>query len=219
MRLHQRLRGPQYDSLRPALVVWINRVVLRWPMPSQAIAEVNRLQAIDTVLAETVGNWPRQRKEDGSREGHLDGRLRGRLEDESTLIRSRCATLRWLHMVSFPCSSRPLCTERRTISLLNASAFGHGGSVPACAPVDAECDQRLAQPQERAGRNRCSDRTDPENHHRGSRLSPWEVAAAACRRGASAGQYLGTFVAADSKVLQLQTIHHDPRHPGHPIAE
>lgn len=75
-------------------------------MPSQAIAKVNRLQAIDTVLAETVGNWPGQRKEDGSREGHLDGRLRGRFEDESTLIRSRCATPRWLYMVSFPCSSR-----------------------------------------------------------------------------------------------------------------
>jgi len=36
-------------------------------MPSQAIAEVNGLQAIDTVLAETVGTWPRQPKEDGLR--------------------------------------------------------------------------------------------------------------------------------------------------------
>jgi len=81
-RLHLRLQGPQYDSLRRALVVWINRVVLRRLMPGQTIAEVNELQEIDTMLAETVDSWARQWKEDGLREGRLEGRLEG----ESTLL-------------------------------------------------------------------------------------------------------------------------------------
>ena len=73
-RLHQRLQGAQYDSLRRALVVWINRVVLRRLMSDQAIPEVNELQEIDAMLAETVDSWTRQWKEEG------------RLEGESTLL-------------------------------------------------------------------------------------------------------------------------------------
>jgi len=60
----------------------------------------------------------------------------------------------------------PLGTERRATSLLNANAFGHGGSVPERAQADAEYDPHLLKPQEPAGRDRCSDRTDPQNHHR-----------------------------------------------------
>lgn len=68
-RLHQRLQGAQDDSLRRALVVWINRVVLRRLMPGQAIPEVNELQEIDAMLAETVDSWTRQWKEEGGLEG------------------------------------------------------------------------------------------------------------------------------------------------------
>jgi hypothetical protein len=84
-RLHQRLQGEQYDSLRRALVVWINRVVLRRLMPGQVIPEVNELQEIDTMLAETVDSWTRQWKEEGLREGRLEGRLEG----ESTLLQKQ----------------------------------------------------------------------------------------------------------------------------------
>ena len=75
-RLHQ--RPAQYDSLRQALVVWINRVVLRRLMPGQAIPEVNELQEIDAMLAETVDSWTRQWKE--------ESRLEGRLGGESALL-------------------------------------------------------------------------------------------------------------------------------------
>ena len=52
-------------------------------MPGQAIPEVNELQEIDTMLAETVDNWTRQWKEEGLREGRLEGRLEG----ESAVLR------------------------------------------------------------------------------------------------------------------------------------
>lgn len=81
--LQKRLQGPQYASLRRAFVVWINRIVLRRLMPGQEIPEVNELQEIDTMLAETVEEWTRQWKEDGLREGVRQGLQQG----ESSLLK------------------------------------------------------------------------------------------------------------------------------------
>jgi hypothetical protein len=77
-QLQQRLQGPQYASLRRAFVVWINRIVLRRLMPGQEVPEVNELQEIDTMLAETVEEWTRQWKADGLQQGRLQGLQEGR---------------------------------------------------------------------------------------------------------------------------------------------
>ncbi|MEF8747380.1 MAG: Rpn family recombination-promoting nuclease/putative transposase [Candidatus Accumulibacter propinquus] len=77
-QLQQRLQGPQYASLRRAFVVWINRIVLRRLMPGQEVPEVNELQEIDTMLAETVEEWTRQWKADGLQQGLLQGLQEGR---------------------------------------------------------------------------------------------------------------------------------------------
>ena len=76
-QLQQRLQGPQYASLRRAFVVWINRIVLRRLMPGQEVPEVNELQEIDTMLAETVEEWTRQWKADGLQQGRQEGRQEG----------------------------------------------------------------------------------------------------------------------------------------------
>jgi predicted transposase/invertase (TIGR01784 family) len=77
-QLQQRLQGPQYASLRRAFVVWINRIVLRRLMPGQEVPEVNELQEIDTMLAETVEEWTRQWKADGLQQGRQEGLQEGR---------------------------------------------------------------------------------------------------------------------------------------------
>jgi predicted transposase/invertase (TIGR01784 family) len=79
-QLQQRLQGPQYASLRRAFVVWINRIVLRRLMPGQEVPEVNELQEIDTMLAETVEEWTRQWKADGLQQGRQQGLQEGRQE-------------------------------------------------------------------------------------------------------------------------------------------
>ncbi len=87
--LQKRLQGPQFASLRRAFVVWINRVVLRRLMPGQELPEVNELQEIDTMLAETVEEWTRQWKEDGLREGRQQGLQQGLQQGESTLLQKQ----------------------------------------------------------------------------------------------------------------------------------
>lgn len=62
-RLTQRLREPRCDSLRRALVVWINRVVLKRLVPGESIPEATELQEIDTMLAERVVEWTEKWKQ------------------------------------------------------------------------------------------------------------------------------------------------------------
>lgn len=62
-RLTQRLREPRCDSLRRALVVWINRVVLKRLVPGESIPEATELQEIDTMLAEHVVEWTEKWKQ------------------------------------------------------------------------------------------------------------------------------------------------------------
>jgi len=77
-RLTQRLREPRYDSLRRALVVWINRVVLKRLVPAERIPEATELQEIDTMLAERVVEWTEKWKQQGLQQGLQEGRQEGR---------------------------------------------------------------------------------------------------------------------------------------------
>lgn len=72
-QLTSRLQGPEHASLRRAFVVWINRIVLRRLMPGQQMPEVNELQEINAMLAETVEEWTRQWKQEGRQEGRQEG--------------------------------------------------------------------------------------------------------------------------------------------------
>ena len=79
-RLTQRLKAPRYDSLRRALVVWVNRVVLRKLVPEEAIPELAELQEIDNMLAERVEQWTEKWKQQGMQAGLQAGRQEGRQE-------------------------------------------------------------------------------------------------------------------------------------------
>ncbi|MDF9392792.1 MULTISPECIES: Rpn family recombination-promoting nuclease/putative transposase [Methylococcus] len=90
-RLTQRLREPRYDSLRRALVVWINRVVLKRLVPAESIPEATELQEIDTMLAERVVEWTEKWKREGLQQGRQEGRQEGiqegRTQGEIALLR------------------------------------------------------------------------------------------------------------------------------------
>ena len=81
-RLTQRMKEARYDSLRRALVVWINRVVIKRVIPGENVPELNELQEIDNMLAERVDQWVEKWKQ----EGHQTGRQEGRQEGEGRLL-------------------------------------------------------------------------------------------------------------------------------------
>jgi predicted transposase/invertase (TIGR01784 family) len=100
-RLTILMQNPRHDSLRRALVVWINRVVLKRLVPEENIPEVTNLQEIDAMLAERVVQWTEKWKQQGLQQGMQQGELAilermlarrfGPL-NEVTLIRLRNAT-------------------------------------------------------------------------------------------------------------------------------
>jgi predicted transposase/invertase (TIGR01784 family) len=79
-RLTLRMKEARYDSLRRALVVWINRVVLKRVVPDENIPELNELQEIDNMLAERMDQWVEKLKQEGRQKGRQEGegRLLGR---------------------------------------------------------------------------------------------------------------------------------------------
>jgi predicted transposase YdaD len=76
-RLIKRLKDPEYDSLRRALVVWINRVVLNRLVPEETIPELTELQEIDNMLAERVEQWTEKWKQQGMQQGVQQGMQQG----------------------------------------------------------------------------------------------------------------------------------------------
>ena len=85
-RLTRRLAEPRHDSLRRALVVWLNRVVLRRLVPGERIDEVHDLQEMGAMLAERVVEWTENWKQQGLQEGRLKGRQEGRLKGEAAVL-------------------------------------------------------------------------------------------------------------------------------------
>ncbi len=71
-RLSERLKDQRYDSLRRALAVWINRVVLRKLVPDEDIPELAELQEIDNMLAERIEQWTEKWKWEGRQEGRQE---------------------------------------------------------------------------------------------------------------------------------------------------
>lgn len=70
-RLTTLMKNSRHDSLRRALVVWINRVVLKRLVPEENIPEVTNLQEIDAMLAERVVQWTEKWMQQGMQQGEL----------------------------------------------------------------------------------------------------------------------------------------------------
>jgi hypothetical protein len=80
--LIQWLGAAEQAGLRRAFTVWIKRVLLPARLPGVSLPSVGDLLEINTMLAESVNEWP----QDWKRQGMQEGLLQGRLEGESTLL-------------------------------------------------------------------------------------------------------------------------------------
>ena len=76
-RLQQHLSGPQYTSLRRALLVWIRRVVLRRMSSDDALPEFNEFEEVNNMLAERVTKWTAQFVQQGVEQGMQQGMQQG----------------------------------------------------------------------------------------------------------------------------------------------
>ena len=66
------LRAPEQLSLRRAFTVMLGRVLLPRRVPGQTVPELNDLQEVDAMLAETVQEWTKQWKAEGRQEGRQE---------------------------------------------------------------------------------------------------------------------------------------------------
>ena len=71
------LSDVRYDSLRRAMVLFINRVVLERLVPNEKIPEVTNLQELDAMLAERVVEWTEKWKQEGLQQGRQEGLQQG----------------------------------------------------------------------------------------------------------------------------------------------
>ncbi|MBF0415433.1 MAG: Rpn family recombination-promoting nuclease/putative transposase [Magnetococcales bacterium] len=63
------LKAPEQLSLRRAFTVMLGRVLLPRRVPGQVIPELNDLQEVDAMLAETVGEWSKEWESKGRQKG------------------------------------------------------------------------------------------------------------------------------------------------------
>jgi predicted transposase/invertase (TIGR01784 family) len=75
--LIEKLKGPEYLSLRRAFCVWIRNVLLAKLIPGESIPEVEELEEVDNMLAERVDQWTKQWKMEGLEEGRQQGLQQG----------------------------------------------------------------------------------------------------------------------------------------------
>ena len=76
-RAHELLKAPEHQSLRRSLLVWLKRVVLSEMAPNKEFAQLNELQEVQTMLAETVTQWTQNWKHEGWQKGLREGRKEG----------------------------------------------------------------------------------------------------------------------------------------------
>ena len=80
------LKAPEQSSLRRAFTVMLGRVLLPRRAPGQPIPELNDLQEVDAMLAETVQEWTKQWETQGWRKGLQEGRQEGRQEEAAAVL-------------------------------------------------------------------------------------------------------------------------------------
>ena len=76
-RAHELLNASEHQSLRRSLLVWLKRVVLSEMAPNKEFAQLNELQEVQTMLAETVTQWTQNWKHEGWQKGLREGRKEG----------------------------------------------------------------------------------------------------------------------------------------------
>ncbi len=67
------LSAPEQGDLRRAFVVWLKRVLLPARVPGAEIPNVIELQEMHAMLAERVKTWTEEWKQEGVRQGRLEG--------------------------------------------------------------------------------------------------------------------------------------------------
>jgi predicted transposase/invertase (TIGR01784 family) len=77
------LSHKNYQSLNRAFAVWIIRILQSRRMLKESIPEVNDLEEVSTMLAESLDEWTEQWKMEGLQEGLQKGRIEGRMEGEA----------------------------------------------------------------------------------------------------------------------------------------
>jgi predicted transposase YdaD len=89
--LRKRLQAPQYHSLRRALVIWMNRVVLKRLVPDEAVPEIHDLQEVQAMLADGFVPWTEKWRQEGLKQGLEQGIEQGieqgRREQARNLLR------------------------------------------------------------------------------------------------------------------------------------
>jgi flagellar biosynthesis/type III secretory pathway protein FliH len=72
-KLRGHLQGPNFDSLRRAFHIWIQRVLIQRVAKDDQPVEFNNLEEIQSMLEETVHRWTIEWKEEGRQEGRQEG--------------------------------------------------------------------------------------------------------------------------------------------------
>ena len=72
-RLGQRLQHPRHDSLRRAIVVWLNRVVFKHLLRGENIPEINNLEELKIMFGAGVIPWTERWKQEGQEQGQQQG--------------------------------------------------------------------------------------------------------------------------------------------------
>ncbi|MEO5364856.1 MAG: Rpn family recombination-promoting nuclease/putative transposase [Magnetococcus sp. WYHC-3] len=84
------LKAPEQMSLLRAFTVMLGRVLLPRKVPGQPVPELNDLQEVDAMLAETVQEWTMaweaKGRQEGRQEGHQEGHQEGRREEAADIL-------------------------------------------------------------------------------------------------------------------------------------
>jgi len=78
--LNDWLREPGLEELRRSFAAWVMKVLLPARVPGVVIPQVEDLQEVRSMLAESVMDWTRQWKQEGLEEGRKEGREEGHKE-------------------------------------------------------------------------------------------------------------------------------------------
>jgi hypothetical protein len=76
-KLREHLKGSEYDSLRRAFRVWIERVVIQRVANEKVVVHYEDLEDIESMLAEKVSRWTEEWKRQGLEQGLEQGLVQG----------------------------------------------------------------------------------------------------------------------------------------------
>ena len=118
--LNDWLRDPKLEELRRSFAAWVMKVLLPARVPGVVIPQVEDLQEVRSMLAESVMDWTRQWKQEGREEGreelrktllrNIEARF-GPLSDEARLRVEAISSIQELTELSFRAGAASSLTE------------------------------------------------------------------------------------------------------------